>query len=133
VKLDATSTGGKAAAEKLSAMQPAISKAKKEKADADAKVAAEKAKADEAARAAEEKVRARRLATALGGATIERESWSDGSCLSVGLPPQAYRFSATPSDADLIASAGGCSRRHDATSLEQCCLADFERTMRSVR
>lgn len=130
---DPTSKSGKAAKAKLDEMKPAYEKAKKAQDEADAKEKEEKAKAAEVARVANQKAQAARLATAISATTIERASWSDGSCLSVNLPPRAYRFQATPADADVIASIGGCSRRHDVTSLEQCCPADFEERLRAAK
>jgi len=119
VKRDPASASGKAAAQKLVDMRPSIEAAK-----------VEKAKADAIARVEQQKAQAKQLGAALANATIERASWSDGSCLSAGLPPKSYRFAATPADANLIASIGGCSRRHDLTPLEQCYPADFERRVK---
>lgn len=93
VTADATSTSGKAAADKLTAMQPAILKAKEEKAAAEKKAADERRIADEAAAKAAAEAQAKRVA--MLKVKVRKKFWDrepDGGCTGKGLPPYKWDY-----------------------------------------
>ena len=81
VALDPLSESGKAAAEKLKAMQPAIEKAERERADAERLAAEERSRAEEAARAAAasaQKARYKAMPKILNDKIYEQAKWDLG-------------------------------------------------------
>lgn len=108
IKADPNSTSGKAAAEKLAAMQPALVKAKADSAAAIAKAEEEAAQK----RAAEARAAAARAAQLQAQATIER-SGSDDTCVSAGKGKRGLRITGgTYDDNEAVARSMGCVREH---------------------
>lgn len=112
VTADATSTSGKEAALKLASMQPAVTKARAEKAEKDAKAAAEKAKADEADRQATAQANAARAAQLKAKAKF-RDTGEDDLCVSAGKPKNGLAITGgSYDDNEAVATAMGCVRSH---------------------
>ena len=110
---DPNSTSGKAAAQKLKDLTPAVEKAK-----------AEKAKADEAAQQAAaqaEAARVRRLR-----ARVSKKYWGtnpDGDCTGKGLPPYKWSYEGGTFTEDReVAFADGCQSPSQLLDvMEYCC------------
>lgn len=112
IVFDSTSKSGKAAAEKLKTIQPAIDKANKEKAEADAAAA----KAAEAARL-------QRVATLK--TKVQKRYWdedTDGECTGKGLPPYRWSYEGgTYSEDREVAEADLCVKLHQTVELQVYC------------
>jgi hypothetical protein len=125
VKADATSKSGKAAADKLKEMQPAVVKAKKNKADAEAKAAEERRKAEEAAAKARSEEAAKRISLLREKVKRTRflgEEGPDGECVGKSLPPYRRQYEGgTYAEDDEVAFADGCKKLHRSVELRDYC------------
>lgn len=123
VAVDPNSTSGKAAAEKLAAMQPALTKAKAEKAERDAKAAAEKAKQDEADRQARAEATAARTASLRQRVKRKYDAPEpDSLCTGKGLPPYRWYYEGGSFDEDAeVASSDGCVAAFVTNNTTFCC------------
>lgn len=123
VKLDPTSTSGKAATDKLTAMQPAILKAKEERAAAEKKAAEERRIADEAAAKAAAEAQAKRVA--MLKAKVKKKFWGahvDGECTGKGLPPYKWDYEGgTFAEDGEVALADGCTKLHQSIEIQTYC------------
>jgi hypothetical protein len=106
ISADPTSASGKAAAEKLKALQPALEKLAKE--DADKAAQAVLVRQEQERQAAE----AQRQAVAALRSKTQRErtfSAEDDTCASKGKPPRSYRYTGgTYAENESVAYSDGC-------------------------
>lgn len=108
VKADAVGPSGKAAAEKLKAMQPSIAKARAEKNAADEK----KRQAEEDAAKAATAAQAAKVAQLKARAKFEPTGESD-KCVSDGKPRRGVAITGgTYDDNEAVATSMGCVRSH---------------------
>lgn len=127
VTSDPTSTSGKAAAEKLKAMQPAIETAKKQQAEADAKAAEERRAADAARQQAEAAARARAAADARR--KVRTKYWGfepSDTCTAKGLPPfQKDYGGGTLEEDEMVAVADGCQHLYPGRASDPLLFIQF--------
>lgn len=120
VKVDPTSASGKAAADKLAAMQPAMLKAKEERAAADKKAAEERRVADAKATGA---AQAKRVA--LLKMKVKKKYWGterDGDCTGKGLPPYKWDYEGgTFAEDQEVATGDGCVKAFISPEIQTYC------------
>lgn len=120
IKIDASSKSGKLAAEKLTALQPALEKRKKD-ADEQRKKDAEIAKAQEQAEATARAERAQALRSKI---TRKHGGYEpDGTCTGKGLPPYWWEYTGGTFAEDAeVAAADGCSPKGQSReNTDFCC------------